>query len=250
MANITTYLARGTCLTFGIALAYVGAKASYAAAALTGNEYLMTAAPLIAILAPVAAIMIEIAVEARQHVKALALLLVFGLGSATVFYTAVERNHDGRAVGEAQRLESRKAADRATQALIEAKADAKAKTAAADKLRGRTTRAATAALESEAAANKRVVAAEQAVRDASSHAVTDSGIQQADWLMPMAIDVANMVLIWVGFGLGRIEREPVQAPVDLAKRDRQMKKMQTELTKLRQREKARKNGPKLVAKRA
>lgn len=214
MSNFTTYVARGTCLTIGAALAAVGMKASYDAAALTGNTYLMVAAPLIALAAPITAIMIEIAADARQYLKALALLMVFGLGSVTVFYTAMERNHDGRAVGEAQRLASRTTAARAERGLAEAKANRAEATAKADKVRGKDTPKATAILLAEKEAKQRVAEAEIAVREASSHAVTDSGVQQADWLMPVTIDVGNMVLIWVGFSLGTIRRKEVPTVVE------------------------------------
>jgi hypothetical protein len=205
MTNITTYLARGACLSVGAALAGISMHASYEAAAKVGNDYLMIAAPLVALAAPSTAVFIEIACEARQYLKALALLLVFGLCSATVFYTAAERNHDGRAVGEAQRIASRTTAVRAERDLVEAKAARAEATAKADKVRGKDTPKAKAVLASETAAIARVTTAEQAVRDASSHAVTDSDIQQATWVMPLAIDFASVVMLWAGFGLGKIQ---------------------------------------------
>jgi hypothetical protein len=210
MTNITIYIARGTCLAVGAALAGVSMHASYEAAARVGNDYLMIAAPLVALAAPSTAVFIEIACNARQYLKALALLLVFGLCSATVFYTAAERNHDGRAVAEAQRVASRTTAERAERELSEAKADAKAATLAANKVRGaeKCGPKCQSIKASETAAISRVAAAEQAVRNASSHAVTDSSIQQADWLMPLAIDFASVVMLWAGFGLGRIKNEP------------------------------------------
>lgn len=248
--NLTTYISRGICLTVGAALAGVGMHASYDAAVKVGNEYLMIAAPLVALAAPSTAVFIEIACNARQYLKALALLLVFGLCSATVFFTAAERNHDGRAVGEAQRLATRATAERAARDLTEAKAARIEATAKADKIRGKDTPKAKALIASETAAIKRVADAEQAVRDASSKAVTDSGIQQGDWLMPLAIDFASVVMLWAGFGLGIIsERKPAQAPAEPALTKRQIaarKGVETRRKNQRNRVKARKIGPKLA----
>jgi hypothetical protein len=220
MSNITTYIARGACLSVGVALAGIGMYASYEAAAQSGSAYLMIAAPLVALAAPLVMVFVEIAIEARQYVKALALLAVFGLTAATVFYTAVERNHAGRAVGEAQHTAYRIAVDRANKELIEAKADAQAKTAAADKVRGqegdKCKKACQNIKASEKAAAERLAAAKKALADADALAVTESDIKQPDWLMPASVDVTNMVLIWVGFGLGSIQRKPAQpaAPVE------------------------------------
>lgn len=258
MTNHTTYIARGACLVVGTALAGVGMYASYMAATKVGNEYLMVAAPLVALAAPVTMVFVEIAVEARQYVKAMALLAVFILTAATVFYTAAERNHDGRAVGEAQRLASRTAADRAERELNAAKAARIEATAKADKVRGipdaKCKNTCLSLKASEQAATQRVVAAEQAVRDAAGHAVTDSDIQQADWLMPLSIDVANMVFIWCGFGLGRIERKPMQvvtaaveAPALTKRQIAARKGVETKRKNLRLRVKARTVGPKLAA---
>lgn len=257
--NLTTYIARGTCLMVGAALAGVGMHASYEAAAKVGNEYLMVAAPLIALAAPSTGVFVEIAVLARQYLKALALLLVFGLCSATVFYTAAERNHDGRAVGEAQRLASRTTAERAERELADAKSARFAAIAKADKVRGipeaKCKTVCKSTLASEQAAKQRVADAEQAVRDATSHAVTDSTVQQADWLMPLAIDFASVVMLWAGFGLGSIsERKPVQAaaPAEPELTPRQIAARKGVETKRKNRElrnKARRTGPKLAVSR-
>ncbi len=209
MSNTTTYLARGACLTVGACLAGIGMYASYDAAAQSGSKYLMIAAPLVALAAPLTAVFVEIASEARQWIKAFALLLVFGLTATTVFYTAAERNHAGRAVGEAERAAYRTTVDRAKADLTEAKADAAKATATANKLRAGDGPKARSAKASEAAAIARVQTAEATLATAESKAVTESELKQADWLLPLAIDVANMVLIWAGFGLGKIERKPV-----------------------------------------
>lgn len=256
--NFSTYIARGACLTVGTALAGIGMYASYMAAAKVGNEYLMIAAPLVALAAPLTAVFIEIACEARQYIKALALLAVFGLSAATVFYTAVERNHDGRAIGEAQRLASRTTADRAERELADAKAARADAIAKADKVRGipeaKCRNICLSLKASEQAAIQRVTAAEQAVRDANNHAVTDSDMQQADWLMPLAIDFGSVVMLWVGFGLGRIEHKAVpvvQAAVAaepvLTKRQLAARKgVETRKRNAKLRAKARQTGPRLA----
>jgi hypothetical protein len=211
--NFVTYTSRIVCFAIGAALAGVGMFASYVAAAKVGNEYLMVAAPLVAFAAPVAAILIEIATYSRQFFKALVLGVVFTLTAATVFYTATERNHDGRAIGEAQRQAARTTANRAERDLAAAKAARTEATVKADKARGKDTPRAIAILDSEKEARRQVVLAEQAVRDASAHAVTDSDIQQADWLMPVTVDVAGTVFFWLAFGLGKVERRPVAPAV-------------------------------------
>jgi hypothetical protein len=206
MQNFVVILSRLVCFAIGAGLAGVGMYASYIAAKTVGNEYLMIAVPLVAFAAPVTLILVELAIEFRQYVKMIALIGVFALTATAVFYTAAERNHDGRAVGEAMRTESRKAADRATIALTEAKAERVAATAKADKVRGQTSKRATALLDAEKEAIARVVAAEKAVAAASSHAVTDSDIQQADWFLPIVVDASGTVFFWLAFGLGKIVR--------------------------------------------
>jgi len=253
----TIILARVTCLTVGAALAAVGMFASYDAAIQSGSKYLMIAAPLIALAAPLVMVFVEIAVEARQHVKALALLTVFGLCAATVFYTAAERNHAGRAVGEAQRIAYRAAVTRATAELADAKAAAKDATAKADKVRGLDAKACRKtclnAKASETAAAERVAAAEKAMAVAEATAVTESDLKQPDWLLPASVDIANMVLIWVGFGLGRmpVPSKP-EAPALTKRQIAARKGLETKKQNKRQREKAkqaRKAGFKVAASR-
>jgi hypothetical protein len=218
--NFTIYASRVACGLVGSGLAAVGMLAIYKAAAAVGNDYLMVAGPLVALAAPITAIFMEIAHEHRQWLKMLALLIAFGLCGAVVFFTASERNHDGRAVGEATRLASRTAADRADRDLVAAKAAASAKTAIADKTRGldekHCRKACLSDRANEVAAKQAVRDAEQAVRDASKVAVTDSGIQQADWLMPLAVDFSSVVLLWLAFSLGKTERKEV-APLVVEK---------------------------------
>lgn len=132
-----------------------------------------------------------------------------------VFYTAAERVHAAKALGEAQRTASRSVADRAVADLADAKAPAKAATAAADKVRGRDAKACKATClsikASETAAIERLARAEAALAAAQGRAVTEASLRQPDWLQPLAFDLAGIVLVGVGFGLGR-GKAPASVP--------------------------------------
>jgi hypothetical protein len=72
-------------------------------------------------------------------------------------------------------------------------------------------------------------------------------MKQPEWLLPLSLEVAGMILIAAGFGLGR-KSLPV-AP-ELTKRQISARKgVETKKQKKRLREKARQIGPKLAVSR-
>jgi len=247
----TSILIRTTALTLGFAAAGVGCFASYEAAARADGGYLMVAAPVVALAAAIVPAYVEVAWRARQYVKAIALLAVFLPCAATVFYTAVERVHAAKAGGEAQRTSLRQAVDRAETELAGAKAAKTAATAAANRLRGLEGKACKVAClsakASETAAASRVAVAETALAAAQAKAVTEADIKQPDWLLPLALDITGMALIWAGFTLGRA---PVPVPAILTLGQIAARKgVETKKRNRRLRAKARRNGPKLAVSR-
>lgn len=202
-------LARTTALVTGFSAAAVGAFATYEAAP---AGYLKVAAPIVAFSAALLPVFAEHAAHHRQWFRAAALLACFVPAAATVFFTAAERVHLAKAEGEAERSAIRLLVDRTTGDLTEAKAAAKVATAAADKVRGKLN-CKTQCLSlkaSETAALSRVADAEAALKTAQAKAVTESDLKAPSWLLPAALDVAGIVLLSCGFGLGRLPAAPVE----------------------------------------
>lgn len=208
---------RSTALALGFAMAGVGMYASYIAYADSG--YLMVAAPLVALAAALLPAYAELAWKSRQHVKALALILVWLPCFAMVVLNAIERNHAAKAGGEAERAAMHTAASRAQAELADAKAAAKDATLAANKIRG-VEKCGPKCLSSKAtetAAIARVAAAEKALTTADGHAVAESATKAPTWLLPVALEVASMFLVACGFGLGRAKPAPIVVEVPAAK---------------------------------
>jgi hypothetical protein len=217
----TLYLVRATALAVGVAAASVGCYAAYEFAAKMDGGYLMVAAPIVAAAAALIPCYFEIAFRDRQWVRGFALLAVWLGCAAVVFYSATERNHDAKAGAEAERSSLRLIADRAQTELTNAKAAKDAATAVANRIRGLEGKACKpitcqSVKATEEAAINRLAAAEKALAAAEAKAVTESGIKQPDWLLPIALDIAGMVLISTGFGLGRQPASPEPTP---AKKD-------------------------------
>jgi hypothetical protein len=208
---------RATALMVGAAAAGVGCYAAYEAAAKADGGYLMVAAPIVALAAAVIPAYFETAARDRQWLRAFILFLVWLPCAATVFYTAIERVHMAKAGGEAQRAALHTVVDRAKQELTEAKAAKSAATAAANKVRGLDVKACKTSCLSvkatETAAIDRAVAAETALAAAEGRAVTEADMKQPEWLQPLALDLAGIVLIGAAFGLGRHPAQAKPAPV-------------------------------------
>lgn len=212
---ITQVIVRATALLLGSAAAGVGCYAAYEAAAQANGGYLMVAAPVVALSGALLPAYADYAVKHRQYLRALVLILVWLPAAAVVFFNAAERVHSAKALGEAQREANRTVVTRAGADLTEAKTEAKAATAAADKVRGKTDKTChvqCASLKaSEAAALDRVAKAQAALAAAEAHAVTEADLKAPDWLLPAALDIVGMVLIGCGFGLGAVQGKPTAA---------------------------------------
>ncbi len=222
MPDKTLYWVRATALAVGFAAAGVGCFAAYEYAAKMDGGYLMIAAPIVALIAALTPCYFEIAFHDRQWVRGLALLAIWGASAAVVFYAATERTHTAKAGAEAERSSLRLIADRAQTELTQAKAAKNAATAAANRIRGLDSKACKpitcqSVKATEEAAINRLSIAEKALAAAEAKAVTESGIKQPDWLLPVALDIAGMVLISTGFGLGRrTPAAPTPAPAETA----------------------------------
>jgi len=246
MNSTTLTLIRSTALTVGAAAAGVGCYAAYEAAAKADGGYLMIAAPVVALAAAVIPAYAEMALKSRQFVKALALFVVFLPCAATVFYTAAERVHLAKAGGEAQRAALRTVVERAAADLAEAKAQKAAATTAANRVRGLEGKACKVACLSakvtETATAGRVAEAEAALAAAEAKAVAEGQIKAPEWLQPLALDLAGIILIAVRSNLGRIPATVV-TPAQKAAR----KGVKTKRKKKLAQAKWRQNGPKLAA---
>jgi hypothetical protein len=244
----TLLFIRITALTVGAAAAGVGCYASYEASAKADGGYLMVAAPIVALAAAIIPAFFERAIHDRQLIRAAALFLVWLPCVATVFFTAVERVHFAKAGGEAQRSALHEVVDRAKANLSDANTFLVTATAAANKVRGlegkACMRSCLSAKATEQAAKTRVADAEAALAVAESKAVAEASMKQPEWLLPLALEVAGMILIAAGFGLGK---KPVSvAPVLTKSQIAARKGVETKKRKARLRAKARKNGPKLA----
>ncbi len=244
--NVTLLLTRITALTVGTAAAGVGCYASYEAALKADGGYLVLAAPIVAIAAAVIPCFWERAVHDKQWIRATALFLVGLPCVATIYYTAVERNHLAKAGGEAERAALHTAVDRARANLNEASQAKATATAAANRVRGLEGQACKAACLSakatETAAITRVTQAEAALVAAEAKAVTEVGMKAPDWLLPLALELAGMILIAAGFGLGRQPATVTLTPGQVRAR----KGHETRKRNRRLREQARKSGPRLA----
>jgi hypothetical protein len=246
-------LLRTSAIALGASAAGVGMYAAYEAAAKADGGYLCIAAPVVALAAALLPTFFDRAIHDRQLVRALALFLVWLPCAATVFYTAVERNHSARAGVEAQHASLHQVVERASAELESAKADKLASTAAANRVRGlegnKCKTVCLSAKASEKAAAERLDDAEKALTAAQAKAVTESQIKQPDWLLPLALDIAGMMLIGAGFGLGRAPvPERVEQPIiTVTPRQAAARRgVKTREKNRRLRAAARKNGPKLV----
>lgn len=254
--NTTSFVivsARVSALALGIGAVGVSCFAAYAAAASVDGGYLTVAAPLVALSAAALPAYAEVAIHHRQWARLACLMTVWTLCAATVFFAAVERTHFAKAGGEAQRAAMHTAAERAAADLTEAKTAAKGATVAADKVRGKDTPRAKAALQSETAALVRVETARAAVKTAESQAVAESDMKAPDWLLPLSLDLVGMVLISAAFGLGCHESKPevkIAPAVEtsaLTKRQIAARKgVETKRRNAKLREKARNSRPKLA----
>ncbi len=213
-------LMRATALAVGFAAAGVGCYAAYEATAKADGGYLMVAAPIVALLAAFIPVFYETAFRDRQWIRGLALLVVWVPCAAVVFYSATERNHLAKAGAEAERSALRQVADRAKAELSGANAAKAAAIAAANKVRGvegRDCKVSCLSIKAtEQAAIDRADQAEKALAAAEARAITESETKQDDRLLPLALDLAGMILIGTGFRLGRMPAPPAPAPAEKA----------------------------------
>jgi hypothetical protein len=138
-----------------------------------------------------------------------------------VFFDNSERMHAGKANAEAERLASH-TASRAENVLAIATADAKAASAAADKVRGLDAKACRPKCMSiratETTARSRQTEAEGALRIAGL-ATAEAALKAPVWLTPFSLDWLTFTAGWYGLGLFRRATKPAAAaePVKAAK---------------------------------
>jgi hypothetical protein len=229
------------------AAAGVGCFAAYEAAAKADGGYLMVAAPVVALAAALIPAYFDRALRDRQWLRGIVLFIVWVPCALTVFYTAAERVHLAKASGEAQRAALHQVVERAKAELAEANQAKAAATTAANRIRGLDGKACRVTCLSikatEVAAISRAANAETALAAAEARAVTEASIKQPEWLQPLALDLAGIMLIGAGFGLGR---KPAPLPVVTDRQKAARKGLKTKRRNKRNREKARKIGPQLA----
>ena len=175
-----------------------------------GVAYLTIAAPVIALAAALIPPLAENAWRQKQYAKSLFWWAVLIPAAATVFFTAAERVHLGKAGAQAERQALRNQAERAGRLLIEAKeeaakAQANALKAEARKTCGASCRGAKLARDE---ANAKLGQARQALVLAEAKATTEASLAAPEWLLPAALDLVAFMAIWTGLTGPRPLPEP------------------------------------------
>jgi hypothetical protein len=223
-----TKLARGVSLTIGAAIGSLGAIGAYQLqAGIDGpTSYLALAAPVVSLSALPLPYFAECAWKAKQYLKSALLWAAVIPAAAVAFYGAAERVHQTKAVAEAGRTAAHATAARAESDLRDAKANAKAAIAAADKVRGLDAKTCgpkcLSIKASETAARARVTEADAAVQAAQAHATTEANLKAPVWLLPAGMDFAAFMLVW--FGLGGSKKEERKKPAKKTSRGKRKTK--------------------------
>lgn len=173
-------------------------------------NYLVVAAPLVAVCAALVPVLAER--EAHRMRALLWWLVCLPAAAAVVFFGAAERVHLSKAAGQSERDALRGAVVRAETALKEAKAETLKARQQADKVKGwkqcgDVCRAAQIAYDARKVEQE---AAEKALQQAQSKAVTEASLTAPVWLLPAALDLLAFTGIWAGLSGPWFVRKPAK----------------------------------------
>jgi len=197
----TVYYGRIAAFSVGAscaALSAIGAYEMQLKAEGGSLNYLVVAAPMVAVCAALVPVLAE---RETSRVRALLWWLVcLPLAAAVVFFGASERVHQSKAAGQSERESLRAAVVRAESALQEAKAATLKAQAPADKAKGWKTcgnecRALVTAYDARKAEQ---LEAERQLAQAQSRAVAEASLAAPVWLLPAALDLIAFAGIWSG----------------------------------------------------
>lgn len=203
---------RGTLLLVGVGAAGLGAVGAFEfQSKLEGSvNYLVIAAPLVAVAAALIPCFAEELWRAGHKVKALAWGLCLIPAAATVFLSVAERVHYSKAQAAAERAAQHSAVSRAEQALREAKdyrSTVEAEAASQRKLKRCKAECVAKHDDAVAKASQRVTEAEAALKSAEGRAVAEAPLSAPVWLLPASLDLIAFLAIWSGLAPGHLPKE-------------------------------------------
>lgn len=202
---------RGVLLGVGVVAAGLGAVGAFEfQSKLEGSiNYLVIAAPLVAVAAALIPCFAEELWRAGHRLKALAWGLCLIPAALTVFLSVAERVHYSKAQSAAERAAQHSAVGRAQQALEEAKSYRKTVDEDASKQRKlrRCREECRAKIDDAVAkASQRVTEAEEALKAAEGKAVQEAPLSAPAWLLPASLDLIAFLAIWSGLAPGHLPK--------------------------------------------
>jgi hypothetical protein len=194
---------RAAALSIGIAAASLGAYGAFEFQwKLEGGlNYLVIAAPFVAVISAIIPVMIEVTWNEGQRVKPLVWAIALVPAVLVVFLAVSERLHFSKAGQAAERSAINAAVDRAKSGLEAARASAQETKATADQWRSqRRCRETCQAKWADAVQNahNRVQEADKRLTEIQARAIPESGLSAPVWLLPVALDLIAFVAIWTG----------------------------------------------------